>query len=511
MLQTIQRLQSPSISEVRLELPLLCFLLIRIIKGTLIDVFGTINAPGIYGCPNASFTITPLNTGVPLQHLNETGYVTEVLDQTIATSHLQFFKSGNLPLANHTLTITADGAYEGGPTFYLDFLRIAIPSNGTYDSMIVDDNDLQWVYTSNWIKGSHVGEYLDTWHATPIEGGTAQLSFYGTSLSLYGALSGSYDPDTPLAYINIDSEPAHTITVHNITDQPLTEDTTLRNQLIFSTQGLPDLGATTPRTLTISIPFVAEPTSPRPTISAPSWFVDYAIYGPYTAAPTLQPSATTLPPFTASFASAAAQTSGVDGPSTNGGLIAGAIIGTLAAISIIFATVMMWLRRKWQHPTLMATARYASKGSGSETQPFVLDISRESPYSGVSFWDEDVGGGVAGYGSKTSRRSDVSSPGRSRSPSGSSPGYLTSTAGHTHRQTHSRSRSRSQGGSPGYVSTSVGHTGAQRHTHSRSRSGQGSFSTPRGTAQEADGGIRLATSTTYESEILPPTYAPYDR
>jgi hypothetical protein len=77
-------------------------------EGTEIDIFGTINAPGTYGYPNASFTVTPLDTGIALRHLNQTGDVTTVQDMLIATSHLEFFSSGNLPLGNHTMTMAAE-------------------------------------------------------------------------------------------------------------------------------------------------------------------------------------------------------------------------------------------------------------------------------------------------------------------------------------------------------------------------------------------------------------------
>ena len=440
------------------------------IQGLLIDVFGTIDSPGTLGYPNASFTVTPVSTGASLTHFNDTGYVTPVVDMTIATSHLEFYKSGNLPVGNHTLTIVTDGVQDGGAPFYLDFLRVAIPTNGTYDTIVVDDAE-EWVYTSNWNVGSHVGEYLDTWHATPLDGGSAHLNFYGTNISLYGAFGGTYSLDTPLALINVDEEPAHTITPRGLNAELFGASVGLRNQLVFETHGLPDLGAT-PRTLTVSIPFIQTPPTPRPIISAPSWFVDYAIYGPYTASASSTSGAATRP--TSSPSQTPTQTPApAESSSTNKGAIAGGVVGALAGLAIIIALLLLWRRKKQREIPPDATIHDEYRGSMAQAQPFVIDIAREEPNSATTW---GVNGG--GYDTKAARMTNASSSGGGSIHGPRSPGAVSS-----HGQSLSPGGSGSHAGSGG--------------------------SGPR--LQEVDGGVRLATSSTYESEVAPPTYAPYDR
>jgi hypothetical protein len=407
--------------------------------GTEIDVFGTINAPGTYGYPNASFTVTPLDTGTALQHFNETGDVIAIQDLLLSTSHLGFFKSGALPLGNHTMTMVADGVHNGGPTFYFDFLRIAIATNGTFESIVADDAEVDWVYTANWGPGVHVGDLLNTYHGVPSGGGSAELKFYGSNVSLYGGFVGQYDPDNPIAYINVDDEPQHTITPRDISDQLVDATVALRNQLVFATSGMPDLGAT-PRSLTISIPFVQ-----------PTWFVDYAIYGPYSAAP-----ATTSYPSTTSPTSPPV------------GAIIGGVIGGLAGVALIVAAIFLWRRKERTREQPETAVQEEHPVSAGQLQPFMLDISRDSPATPSAQ-------NAVGYRSKGGPR--FTSPSRT---SGS----------HILRDST-------------VISSGDG--------TSQSPFGSGSGSGTGARIQEVDGGVRLATSSVYEPEILPPTYAAYDR
>jgi len=361
------------------------------------------------------------------------------------------------------MTIVADGVQYGGPTFYFDFVRVAIPTHNIYECIVVDDADQEWVYTTNWIAGSHVGEYLDTWHATPLDGGSAKLKFYGSNISIYGAFSGQYDPDTPIAYINVNEEAPHTVTPRDVTEQLLGVDVALRNQLVFSTSGMQDLGET-PRTLTISVPFISTPT-PRPIISSPSWFLDYAIYGPYTATPT-----------TASLPTSTSHSSGLTptGTSTpppssspNAGAVAGGVVGALAGIALIVVALAFWRRmnRGTARPTTGIPGEYTA--SVGQPQPYVVDIFPRSPSS-----------------------PSVSSPGGGRESKGA--GRVVSPSIMSHGL-HSPTASSYVGGIG--QSPVVGRDGSATGTP----------------MQEVDGGVRLATSSVYESDILPPTYARYDR
>lgn len=434
----------------------------------MIDVFGTINAPDTFGYPNASFSVTPIDSvnGAAPRYFNQTGYITPIVEPTVATTHMEFFKSGTLGPGNHTMVLSAEGL-QGDATFYFDFLRVSVPDNGTYDSMIVDDSETNWIYSSNWLKGNHAGEYLDTWHSSPLEGGTSQLAFYGSKIAVYGALGGTYDPDQVLAEITIDNEPAHIITVQNVTHQVQNDDLTLRNQLIFSTSGMRDLGATR-RTMSISVPFITNPPSPRPIISAPSWFADYAIYGPYTATTGGSSSPTPVPSSSSTASTDVAPPTG----QLNGGAIAGVVIGVVIGISALIGLLFFWLKKrqnqnKTKRETMVQQVYPTTLNQHPHHSP-VLDISPfssnfprdtvDQPHTAVP-WSADIKGSRVGG-----------------------------------TQSHSGS---SQVRSPTVVSSS----------HSPVDSGSG----PRSAVQEVDGGVRLATSTTYGSEILPPRYAPYDQ
>ncbi|KIM28268.1 hypothetical protein M408DRAFT_8923 [Serendipita vermifera MAFF 305830] len=486
--------------------------------GGLLDVFGTLY-PGTIGYPNASFTVDGSST---TQHLNETGAVTPLTDLTTATTHIRLFRSGTLRDGNHNMTIVADGVRgDGGPTFYFDFLRIAVPTEGTFENIAVDDSDTQWVYTSNWVKGAHVGEYLDSWHATPLDGGMAQLAFYGTHIKLYAALSGEYEPDLTLAVINVDDEPGHTITLQNSNfSQDLGQDITLRNQLIFATEGMADKGAT-PRTLTVSIPFITSTPSPLPIITAPSWFIDYAIYGPYLASSSVTdvPPSSFLPSQTTSSQSTSASAEPTQGGSSSmtQGAIAGVVVGVLALVGIIVAALLLWLRkRRRDNPGQDATVRHEFPSWVGTASPVITLGPSGGGAAGVHQIQSpvlDISPQAAGFPQDGNHQPDSPSTwigGRdSKSRMHYSNAPLTASTlgaglGGGIGQAPSSGSGSSGARSPTVISSGVGGPMSQH-------SGTPLLSPP-GVTQELDGGVRLATSSTYgsEPEVLPPRYAPYD-
>lgn len=397
-------------------------------------------------------------------------------DLNVATSHVQFFKSGVMDRGNYTMTLVTDGVSSNGPTFYLDFLRVLIPDGNYIASIPVDDNDDEWDYTGNWVPGNHTGDYLYSAHETPHEGGSAELKFYGSDISVYGSLNGKYNEGVPIAYINVAAGRVHTVLAQDVTSQPLESGVPLRNQLIWSTSGLRDLGMDQ-RTLTISIPpIIATPTAtgsvasssgsatPAPTISNPSWFLDYAIYGPYSANASPQP---TSPPTSNTSTSPPA------------GAIAGGVIGALALVSLIVVAFLLWRRRKQRRAVAVTfVEKYSVDGTGTPTN--VASSSRSMPMT------------------ETSRRLSIHKAG----------------LGQSHRGSNLPINSASQGDrntagivspiSPGFTGTGVG-------------TGQGTSENesdhPTGRAvHEIDAGVRLASSSDYDPEpvtILPPRYQPY--
>lgn len=97
-----------------------------------------------------------------------------------------------------------------------------------------------------------------------------------------------------------------------------------------------DLGATK-RTMSLSVPFITTTPTPQPIISAPSWFVDYAIYGPYTATTTVS----------------ASESASIDAPGSTIELfskeaIAGVVVGVLVGIAVIVCFLLFWLRKRRQ-------------------------------------------------------------------------------------------------------------------------------------------------------------------
>lgn len=446
-------------------------------NGRVVDVFGTIDAPATYGYPNASFVINPTDTGSSLKHMNETGAIPPIEDLTVATSHIELFKTGLMERGNYTMTLVTDGVREGGPTFYLDFLRV-LPPDGIYIDLIpVDDNDEEWDYIGDWVPGNHTGDYLYSAHETPHEGGSAELKFYGSEISVYGTLNGKYNEDTPIAYINVAAGRMHTILAQDVTNQPLESGVPLRNQLIFSTSGLQDLGMDQ-RTLTISVPpIIATSTAtvstgpdasssatPAPTISNPSWFLDYAIYGPYSA----NASSSLSPPGPTSSSPSSSSPSSPP----PAGAIAGGVVGALAAVALIVVAFLLWRRRKQR---LIPTANF-KEGYPLSSNPTVTAYSYTE--------------------------------------SSSTP---TTFAGRTRRSsTHKASQASAQDGSrtlnPGIQSpTSPGLTETGTATL-RSINDQDTAHNSGNTIREVDGGVRLARGSDYGGavNVLPPRYAEYD-
>lgn len=230
------------------------------------------------------------------------------------------------------------------------------------------------------------------------------------------------------------------------------------------------------RTITISVPpMFTTPTptdaagsasasaTPPPTITNPSWFLDYAIYGPYSA----NASSPALPTGTDSSSSSSSSTP------PPAGAIAGGVVGALVIVGIIVAAFLLWRRRKQQQIT-----------AASVKEGYPLD-------------EADA---VTAYTNAESLRPTLATTGTRRSS--------------MHKGAASSTRQVSSGPLTGVDSDrtplSPGPTASETIN---SNSGHADALSPGRTIQEVDGGVRLARGSDYSSgvvNVLPPRYAPYD-
>lgn len=457
--------------------------------GTVLNVFGSINAPAVNGYPNASFTIQP--NAVPIKHFNQSGTVPIIPAENlnVATSRVEMFKSGKFAEGNYTMTIKADGASANGPTYYFDFLTVLTPDSIYVEDVILDDNNDQWDYKGQWINTNETGNYLESLQDSPASGGSAALGFHGTEISVYGSLKGRYNASIPLGIFSIGGrDEKHTVYAGNVsTDaiQAAAVNSSLQNFLLFQTTGLPDIGQKQ-YTLTIDVPAQPSTTSasgtasttssatlttssasgtitPGPQLTNQPWQLDYVIYGPSYAL-------SALPTSTASSASSPPPA----------GAIAGGVIGGLAGLSLLVLLFFLWRRRSQKaaatsevkeefstaYATSAATSRPTLAGRQSSIRKGaradggsgpVLDISASSPLASQD--------GSGGRGAGTSSLSMMSGPGTADTA------YETEYTGY----------------------------GGRRPLPPRP-------------VRELDGGVRLATSE-YDSEVvevLPPSYARYN-
>ena len=249
------------------------------------------------------------------------------------------------------MTIKADGVSPGGPTYYFDFLSVQLPDSVGTDNVILDDKTTQWDYEGGWNQVAAEGNYLDSLHDTPLQGGAATLGFHGTSLSLYGALQGPYNASIPIAYFSILDGEIHPVFAANVSKSLILPNSTyLQNQLIFHTTGLPDIGVKQ-YTLTVSVPTppatstslttsisgsasASSTTSSSssstitPTPLASQWHLDYVVYGPSSA-----------------IASLPTNTSAPSSSAPPAGAIAGGVIGGLAGLALLILAFLFWRRR----------------------------------------------------------------------------------------------------------------------------------------------------------------------
>jgi hypothetical protein len=156
----------------------------NLIPGTIVNVFGTIDAPAVHGVPHPIFRIDPNN--FPPSVFNSSGNVAVIPDANanVATAQIRMFQSGKFAEGNYTMVVQAgdpsSSATSGdAATFYFDFLTIQVGDSVYSEYVILDDGSDQFHYTEGWTTGSMTGNYLNTVHRTPDQGGQMTVGFHG--------------------------------------------------------------------------------------------------------------------------------------------------------------------------------------------------------------------------------------------------------------------------------------------------------------------------------------------
>jgi hypothetical protein len=140
-------------------------------------VYGTLDQPGVYGPPSASFGID----GQTPTTFNSTNSI--FVDSPGAiTAYVQLYKSPSLTKGTHTLSVLAGTPANAAARLYIDFLTIDTGSDSASGNIIVDDRDSTIQYTGNWRDTGVPWEYDKTTRASPyqVAGGTAAFRFNGT-------------------------------------------------------------------------------------------------------------------------------------------------------------------------------------------------------------------------------------------------------------------------------------------------------------------------------------------
>ena len=152
----------------------------RFTIGKVLDIIGSISVAD--GVPNATFSITP--NGPSSRRLNQTGNVPTISEGV--ASHLWLFKSGSFAERHYNMTLTVDGVSPGGPTFYLDFIRVQLATGVSAQTAIMDDSDQNWIFDgpAAWTMVNQTGDYLYDTHQTPDAGGTSEVPFHGEHLEV---------------------------------------------------------------------------------------------------------------------------------------------------------------------------------------------------------------------------------------------------------------------------------------------------------------------------------------
>jgi hypothetical protein len=250
----------------------------------------------------------------------------------------------------------------------------------------------------------------------------------------------------------------------------------MQHQLIWSTTGLRDIGQGE-HTITISVPPAVDTSSSSatPTDSAsssttpvptnPPWFLDYVVYGPssaLTSSPTTTAAATPTP-------------SPISSPPPTGA-IAGGVIGGLAGVALIIVGFLLWRRRQ------------QAKAAEAEVQD-----EFKTNYATSTAASRPTLSGQRSSIHKGSRTGGVRAPGVPEGPvidiSATSP--LASLSGHVGTSTMT---------GPGTADSAY----ETDYTYTRRP-------VPR-PVREMDGGVRLASGSDIDSEVvdvLPPSYARY--
>lgn len=151
--------------------------------GTGISVYGSVNAPGIYGTPGSSYV---LDQNGPLR-FNASGSFRPP-NRNIVLSHVLLYQSSTVPDGRHTVKITPDGLADNGRAFYIDFFTVSVADSTSVDNVVIDDGDGAVLYGGSWASEGGEFEYLSTTHRPTSSGNetttsSAAIQFNGTFLA----------------------------------------------------------------------------------------------------------------------------------------------------------------------------------------------------------------------------------------------------------------------------------------------------------------------------------------
>ncbi|KAG8858144.1 hypothetical protein FRB91_010294 [Serendipita sp. 411] len=239
-------------------------------RGTGITVFATLSQPGTYGTPGSTYSI---DGGTPVQ-FNSSGEV--ILPYRRTYSHVPFYRSPQLSYGDHSILITIDNVSEAARRrYFFDFFAVsgvedndnAQGSSGGPGFTIVDDRDARVSFSNGgWLSsGGNSPDYLGTTTTSPTGSGAGSVifSFTGTSISVYARAINDYGTGNAAEFI---IDPG---TNQEITQYALVQGTSEKRSLpLLVLEGLVD----------------GEHTIRVNALSQRSWFLDYFVYGTSTGA-----------------------------------------------------------------------------------------------------------------------------------------------------------------------------------------------------------------------------------
>jgi hypothetical protein len=223
-----------------------------------------------------------------------------------------FYESPALEYGPHTLTVTVNRHWLDVKAYIFDFVTINVKNDVNADLVIVDDAHPSVQYGDYWVlEGNPDYDVNGTTHKASTAGGTAQFSFYGTSIEVYGGVNTNRTDSTAIAAFQVDG--GETGFYQSIN----TAGRDFQNLRLYAKDGL------SPGQHTLKIDAK----------TASEFWLDYFIYKPSA----LPSSTSTSPP---------GQSNSSSSNKTPTGGIVGGVIGGIAGLSILAFFIFFFYRRR---------------------------------------------------------------------------------------------------------------------------------------------------------------------